>query len=59
VIEQKYLSMLEQLNRAATPPPLEPLPGWLGRRKKTLRPAADILSELPAGPVVGTQRGQP
>jgi glycosyltransferase involved in cell wall biosynthesis len=53
VIERKYLDMLQQLGKAAAPHPgLEPLPGWLARRRKTLRPAGEVLAEVPAGPVV-------
>ena len=35
---------------------LEPLPGWLARRRKTLRPAADVLAEVPSGPAVPAPR---
>jgi hypothetical protein len=53
VIERKYLDMLQQLTRASGPQrPLEPLPGWLARRRKTLRPAKEILAEVPTGPVL-------
>jgi glycosyltransferase involved in cell wall biosynthesis len=53
VIERKYMEMLQRLQ--AAPPSqaaLEPLPGWLGKRKKTLRPAAEILAGVPSGPAV-------
>jgi glycosyltransferase involved in cell wall biosynthesis len=50
VIERKYLDMFARL--AAEPGrPMEPVPGWLGRRKRNLRPAADVVEGLPAGPV--------
>ena len=53
VIERKYLDMLQQLSRAgAAPAAIEPLPGWLARRRRSLRPAADILADVPSGPVV-------
>jgi len=29
------------------------LPGWLARRQRSLRPAAQVLDELPSGPVIG------
>jgi glycosyltransferase involved in cell wall biosynthesis len=53
VIERKYLDMLNQLAaedagagaRKATS--IEPLPGWLARRRKTLPPAAEIVKALP------------
>jgi glycosyltransferase involved in cell wall biosynthesis len=56
VIEQKYLDMLERLSaddrngRAARG--MEPEPGWFGRRRRSLRPANDVLAELPAGAVL-------
>ena len=53
VIERKYLDILQQLSRAgAAPAAIEPLPGWLARRRRSLRPAADILADVPSGPVV-------
>ena len=53
VIERKYMEMLQQLRTAPAPQAaLEPLPGWLARRKKTVRPAAEILAEVPAGPAL-------
>ncbi|MSO55744.1 MAG: glycosyltransferase family 1 protein [Acidobacteria bacterium] len=56
VIEQKYLDMLDGLsadNRAKTHVTgLEPEPGWLAKRRRTLRPATDVLAELPSGPVM-------
>ena len=53
VIERKYLDMLERLNAASAPAP-QPftMPGWLARRKRILRPAAEALGDIPAGPVV-------
>jgi glycosyltransferase involved in cell wall biosynthesis len=56
VIERKYLDMLRRLqaedaggraSRAA-----ESLPGWWARRKRTVRPAASVLREVPSGAVV-------
>jgi glycosyltransferase involved in cell wall biosynthesis len=50
VIERKYLDMFARL--ASEPArPMEPLPGWLERRRKYLRPAAEVVEGLPAGPV--------
>ncbi len=54
VIERKYLDMLRQLGAAPAPPSLEPVPGWLARRRTTVRPANDILAEVPAGPVLAS-----
>ena len=53
VIERKYLDMLQQLTKAAGPQrALEPLPGWLARRRKIIRPAAEILADVPSGPAL-------
>ena len=53
VIERKYLDMFDRLKRedAAGAPrkPLEPLPGWLARRRRDLRPASDVLAAIPSG----------
>jgi glycosyltransferase involved in cell wall biosynthesis len=57
VIERKYMDMLQQLARSTSPArAVEPLPGWFARRKKTERPAEEILAGIPAGPVVDGQR---
>ena len=56
VIEQKYLQMLARLsadNRSGRMTArMEPEPGWLARRRRSLRAAKDVLAELPAGPVI-------
>jgi len=56
VIEQKYLDMLARLKEAdranGESTKMEAEPGFLARRRKTLRPAAEVLSELPSGPVL-------
>jgi glycosyltransferase involved in cell wall biosynthesis len=56
VIEQKYLDILAQLktdDEAGRPGTgMEPEPGWFARRRKVLRPAKDVLAELPSGPVL-------
>ncbi len=51
VIERKYLDMFAWLS--SNPPiyRMEGLPGWLARRQRSLRPAAQVLDELPSGPV--------
>ena len=56
VIEQKYLDMLDRL-RAAPPVAraVEPLPGWVARRRRDLPPAQEVLRRLPAGAVVPQQ----
>lgn len=56
VIDRKYLDMFERLKKepAGT---MEPLPGWLARRKRTLEPGAARVAAVPAGPVLGDARG--
>jgi glycosyltransferase involved in cell wall biosynthesis len=50
VIIKKYVDMLNQLARETSSRPMEPLPGWLTRRRRNL-PAADaIVKALPSGP---------
>jgi glycosyltransferase involved in cell wall biosynthesis len=60
VIEQKYLDMLQQLSEAdrsgQASPAMEPLPGWFARRRKTCRPAAEVLAGVPTGPVLPARR---
>ena len=55
VIERKYLDMLKQLSRDSAPRAIEPLPGWLARRRKTVAPAEELLAAVPAGPAVSGQ----
>jgi glycosyltransferase involved in cell wall biosynthesis len=56
VIEQKYLDILARLKeddaRGVSPRGMDPEPGWLAKRRKVLRPANDVLAELPFGPVL-------
>jgi glycosyltransferase involved in cell wall biosynthesis len=52
VIERKYLDMFEQLKAGDAGNRIEPEPRWLARWRKALRPAADVLAELPSGPVL-------
>jgi glycosyltransferase involved in cell wall biosynthesis len=52
VIERKYLDMLAQLSSNPPRHRMERLPGWLSRRQRTLRPAADVVNQLPSGPVI-------
>jgi hypothetical protein len=53
VIERKYLDMLERLRREPATRTIEPLPGWMARRRKDLPAAADVLAGIPSGAVVG------
>ena len=56
VIEQKYLDILahvkEEDARGFRGKGMEPEAGWFAKRRKDLRPANDVLAELPFGPVL-------
>jgi glycosyltransferase involved in cell wall biosynthesis len=52
VIERKYLDMLARLSKEPRPPGMEPLPGWLERRRQNLPPARQVLAGLPSGPAL-------
>jgi glycosyltransferase involved in cell wall biosynthesis len=60
VIEGKYLEMFDRLGRddnaGRSRAHIEALPGWLARRRRDQRPAAEILAGIPAG-AVGSDRG--
>lgn len=51
VIERKYLDMLRRLAAEPHTRTIEPLPGWMARRRQTCAASADVLASLPAGPV--------
>ena len=51
VIERKYLDMFERLTSSPPSHAMEPLPGWLARRARTIPPAAHVVNALPVGPV--------
>ncbi|HEY8548350.1 MAG TPA: glycosyltransferase [Vicinamibacterales bacterium] len=58
VIERKYSDMLSRLAGAPAPVDgVEPLPGWLARRRRTLPPAQDVVDALPRGPVLDGASG--
>ncbi|HUE85563.1 MAG TPA: glycosyltransferase family 4 protein [Vicinamibacterales bacterium] len=52
IIERKYLDMLERLRHQSPTAAMEPWPGWLARRRRTLPPANEILARLPKGAVL-------
>ncbi|MDP1568529.1 MAG: glycosyltransferase [Vicinamibacterales bacterium] len=58
VIERSYTDMLDRLTRdaGAARPGMEPWPGWWARRRRTLPPAREVVQQLPAGPVLKTER---
>ena len=55
IIEKKYLDMFAQLSREPVADrarrSMEPIPGWWRRRQRSLAPAREVLTGLPAGPV--------
>jgi glycosyltransferase involved in cell wall biosynthesis len=53
VIERKYLDMLARLSNEPAVRQIEPLPGWLERRRRDCRPANDVLAAVPSGAVAG------
>jgi len=56
IIERKYLDMFERLKHEPPVRAMEPLPGWFERRERKLRPARDVLADLPAGVAAGDTR---
>ncbi len=54
VIDRKYLDLLHKLQQEdpASGRTLEPMPGWLGRRRRHLPPAAEVVERAPRGPVM-------
>jgi len=58
IVEHKWLRMLEQLKRddqTTVNKSIEPLPGWLNRHRRLVKPAEDILRLIPTGPVYPNQ----
>ena len=56
VIERKYLDMFDRLSHEPPGRPMDPLPGWLERRRQNL-PAADaVVAGLPKGPASSLAR---
>jgi glycosyltransferase involved in cell wall biosynthesis len=47
VIERKYHDVLTQLQKNPPKAPIEPLPGWTARRRRDLKPAADVFRSAP------------
>jgi glycosyltransferase involved in cell wall biosynthesis len=52
VIERKYLETFARLDQEQRPRRLEPLSGWWARRRRLLPPAAEVVRQLPTGPVM-------
>ncbi|MBI4263232.1 MAG: glycosyltransferase family 4 protein [Acidobacteria bacterium] len=62
IIERKYFEMFDRLSSEPASHRMEPLPGWLARRKRTLPPAAAVVASAPSGPALGsrvTRGGRP
>ncbi len=57
VIERKYLEMFALLSSKPPAHRMDRSPGWFARRQKCLPPAAQVLDELPSGPVVDCDDG--
>ncbi len=56
VIERKYLDMFDRLTRdPGTARGMAPVPGWWGRRQKSLPPARELLAGLPSGPITSAR----
>jgi len=51
VIERKYLDMFAALKRGA-PAAMEPLPGWMARRRRDVPPANEVLASIPSGAAI-------
>jgi len=51
VIERKYLEMFERIRREPAPA-MEPLPGWLSRRRRDCEPGRTVVERAPKGPAV-------
>jgi glycosyltransferase involved in cell wall biosynthesis len=49
VIERKYLDMFARLSADTAPRAVDPLPGWIDRRRQDLPAARDVLRQLPNG----------
>ena len=53
VIVRKYVDMLQQLSKTPAKQTMEPMPGWLTRRRANLPPADSVVKQLPIGPYKG------
>jgi hypothetical protein len=52
VIEKKYLDMFDRLRKEPSTRTMEPLPGWLERRRQDVPPAEEVVARLPVGPAL-------
>ena len=56
VIERKYLDMFERISRQTAGRPIDALPNWFERRRRSLPPAEEVVAALPKGPPPGEIR---
>ena len=59
-IEQKYLSMFEQLKRedqTGIPRTIEQLPSWFSRYRRNQLPTRTVVDQLPSGPILTNSDG--
>ncbi len=49
VIERKYLEMFARLSAETGPRAIDPLPGWIDRRRQDLPAGQDVVRKLPTG----------
>jgi glycosyltransferase involved in cell wall biosynthesis len=56
VIERKYLDMFARLTQEPAGKRMDPLPGWLERRRQNLPAAEAVVAALPKGPSPGDRR---
>jgi glycosyltransferase involved in cell wall biosynthesis len=59
VIEQKYLDMFARLGREELVTAMEPIPGWLSRRRRDRPPAAEVVATIPSGPAAASEAAAP
>jgi len=48
--------MFDRIRHAPAAGAIEPLPGWLDRRRQDLPAAEEVLAKLPTGPVTGPRQ---
>jgi glycosyltransferase involved in cell wall biosynthesis len=59
VIERKYLEMLDRLSKEPAPAAIDPLAGWLDRRRQDCPPGAEVVAALPSGPQLRDEASPP
>ena len=61
VIDRKYLDMFARLSKEPATHTMEPLPGWMERRRRTVPASESTLATLPVGAAINATRraGEP